>query len=212
MLVTGAWAAAVCAVQLSPARPAHAQRRLYSRSYAAAMDAAASDGPQPLRVVHKVPDLSSAVQFYQQSLGLDVSSSGTSDDGRPYSLLCHSAVEGALCLELIETPDERYDPSSGYAGLSIRVADLEAVTVAIAANGGKIVVPPSTVDYGASLFPDEDDEMVTSVHQALRHKQCALVLRGCLLTYASSWLRRRSPILLVTPCCSTKTAARSPRC
>jgi len=158
-------ATAVCAVRLGPAWHAHGQHHGHVRSAALAMGGAV--GLQPLSVVHKVPSLSSAVQFYQSSFGLDVSASGTADGGRPYSLLCHPGVEGSLCLKLVEMPGAGYDAASGYGGLSVRVTDLEAVAATVAANGGRIVKEPSSVDYGASLFPDEDEETVTSVQQAL---------------------------------------------
>jgi catechol 2,3-dioxygenase-like lactoylglutathione lyase family enzyme len=118
------------------------------------------------RVAHSVSDMSAVCAFYAETLGLATLEEGTCADGRTRCLLGGDAA--ALQLELRQSDGPAgFREDGGYRGLSARVPDVAAAAITAASSGGSVLVAPSNVKYGPALVPDEDDQTVTNVTQAV---------------------------------------------
>lgn len=78
-----------------------------------------------------------------------------------------SEAEAALKLELSQREGAAYTEAGGYRGLSARVPDVAAAVEVATANGGTVLKEPAVLKYGPSQVPDEEDETVTPIMQAL---------------------------------------------
>lgn len=110
-----------------------------------------------VRVTHLVEEVAPVAEFYERALGL---TTATQPDG---CVLVGPA--GGLRLELVAQPGAAYEAGS-YGGLLVRVASVEGAVAAATACGGTVLAPPTTLEHGASLVPDEPDELVTPVLEA----------------------------------------------
>jgi catechol 2,3-dioxygenase-like lactoylglutathione lyase family enzyme len=119
-----------------------------------------------LRVAHRVSDLAAVSAFYSETLGLATLEEGSCADGRARRLLGSTAA--ALQLELRQSDGPAgFSQDGAYRGLSARVPDVAAAADAAASFGGSVLVAPSLVLYGPSLVPEEEDQVLTNVTQAL---------------------------------------------
>lgn len=119
-----------------------------------------------LRVAHSVSDLGAVCAFYSETLGLTTMEEGSCADGRARCLLGSAAT--ALQLELRQSDGPAgFSEDGAYRGLSARVPDVAAAAEAAASSGGSVLIAPAVVKYGPSLVPEEEDQVLTNVTQAL---------------------------------------------
>eukprot|EP00965_Chrysotila_dentata_P144949 4786502-Pleurochrysis_carterae.AAC.2 len=105
------------------------------------------------RVCHLVKEAAPVAVFYQTCFGLQATNGKDSTS----TILSHPASEGNLKIELEEGQEGGFDASCGYQGLSIRCNSVNELVTLAQSNGGQIVQEPHVFEYGASMFPDQDE-------------------------------------------------------
>jgi len=113
-----------------------------------------------LRVSHSVADVAATAAFYEGFLGLSASAAA---DG---AVTLSSAGEG-MRLELVDVEGGGFQPNAGYRGLSARVPSVAEAVATATSCGGSVLREPEAVEHGPSQTPDEPEDALNTLTEAL---------------------------------------------
>ena len=122
-----------------------------------------------LKVSHAVDDVDATAAFYTACLGLE------SSEVAGGAMLSAPGDASGLSLELqqeagaswSETKGWQGAEGAGYQGLMARVPSVADACATAVANGGKVLREIETVNHGASMMPEENEELDNPVVEAL---------------------------------------------
>ena len=156
----------LCAA-FAPAQPVlHRTTSAAAQRSAVALSATADGATRGslLKVVHQVSDLEAVASFYTGAFGLKVLPT-ESADGRARNLLASGGASPQV--ELVHTEGGAFADGAGYRGISMRVPNVTDAVAAAMTHGGSVLEDTENVKHGPSNVPEEDDEVITPVVEAV---------------------------------------------
>ena len=131
------------------------------------------------RVLHGVDNLEATTAFYTSCLGM-----AASEDGDSVQL---TSSAGGLGLELrreagaafVAVPGYQHREGAGYQGTMAWVPSVADAVAKAVANGGTVLREEETINHGASLEPEEDEELDNPVVEALVADPCGYPVLLC---------------------------------